>query len=179
MSTCSGQSQVPMKETVAREAGVVLRGTGQVTQTGVRLHLGLRVGEERPVRVGLGQAGWRWWHWQVKAGETRCERDDGEVVVAPDTGAQCREAGGFWDSSDAWASGLGCGAWDGGGSGTGKPGPSPAGGDGAVGAAVPSTGGHLGHCGNQPGVTQGHPRSGDPEEDWPGFFLVLTLQLLN
>ena len=70
MSTCSGQSQVPMKETVAREAGVVLRGTGHVTQTGVRLHLGLRVGEERPVRVGLGQAGWRWWHWQVKAGET-------------------------------------------------------------------------------------------------------------
>lgn len=124
MSTCSGQSQVPMKETVAREAGVVLRGTGHVTQTGVRLHLGLRVGEERPVRVGLGQAGWRWWHWQVKAGETRCERDDGEVVVAPDTGAQSREAGGFWDSSDAWASGLGCGAWDGGGSGTGKPGPA-------------------------------------------------------
>ena len=54
------------------------------------------------------------------------------------------------------------------------PGPSSAGGDGAVGAAVPSAGGHLGHCGDQPGVTQGHPRSGDPEEDWPGFFLVLT-----
>lgn len=29
--TCSGQSQVPMKGTVVREAGVVLRGTRQVT----------------------------------------------------------------------------------------------------------------------------------------------------
>lgn len=105
-------------------------------------------------------------------------------MVAPDTGAQCREAGGFWDSSDAWASGLGCGARDGGGSSAGKPcptlpwtstwGPSSAGGDGAMGVAVPFTGWRLGHCGDQPGVTQGHPRSGDPEEGWPGFFLVLT-----
>lgn len=51
-------------------------------------------------------------------------------------------------------------------------GPSSAGRDGTVGAAAPSAGGHLGHCRDQPGVTQGHPRPEDPEEDWPGFFLV-------
>lgn len=31
VSPCGGQSQVPVKGTVVREAGVVLRGTGQVT----------------------------------------------------------------------------------------------------------------------------------------------------
>lgn len=97
---------------------------GRSPQTGVRSHLGLRVGEEYPVSVGLGQAGWRWWHWQVKAGQSWCGRGDGEVAVAPNTGARCREAGGFWDSSDAWASGLEFRARDGGGSSTGKPSPA-------------------------------------------------------
>ena len=94
---------------------------GRSPQTGVRSHLGLQVGEEYPVSVGLGQAAWRWWYRQVKAGQTWCGRGDGEVAVAPNTGARCQEAGGFWDSSDAWASGLEFRARDGGGSSTGKP----------------------------------------------------------
>ena len=34
VSTCSGQSQVPVKGTVVREAGVILGGTRQVTSDG-------------------------------------------------------------------------------------------------------------------------------------------------
>ena len=73
------------------------------------------------------------WAWVRRAGgggtgRWRREKRDVSGMMArwwwPQTRAQCREAGGFWDSSDAWASGLGCGARDGGGSGTGKPGPA-------------------------------------------------------